>query len=88
LRRGDLFSHYYWIEITNPGVPLINTNRFIDTAPKSLNETRASLMSRMNICDERGSGIDIKAINIFQLPTPKFICGEDYTRIIIYAPNS
>jgi ATP-dependent DNA helicase RecG len=47
-------------------------------------------MSQMNICDERGSGINvaIEAINILQLPTPKFICGEDYTHIIIYAPNS
>jgi ATP-dependent DNA helicase RecG len=27
------------IEITNPGVPLVDTNRFIDAAPKSRNET-------------------------------------------------
>ena len=76
------------IEITNPGVPLVDTNRFIDTAPKSRNETLASLMRRMNICEERGSGIDraIEAIEVFQLPAPKFIRGEDYTRIIIYAP--
>ncbi len=76
------------IEITNPGVPLVDTNRFIDTAPKSRNETLASLMRRMNICEERGSGIDraIEAIEIFQLPAPKFIRGEDYTRIIMYAP--
>ena len=32
------------IEITNPGVPLVDTNRFIDTAPKSRNENLASLM--------------------------------------------
>jgi len=76
------------IEITNPGVPLVDTNRFIDTAPKSRNESLASLMRRLNICEERGSGIDraIEAIEIFQLPAPKFIRGNDYTRIIIYAP--
>ena len=76
------------IEITNPGIPLVDTNRFIDTAPKSRNETLASLMRRMNICEERGSGIDraIESIEIFQLPAPKFIRGDDYTRIIIYAP--
>jgi predicted HTH transcriptional regulator len=76
------------IEITNPGVPLVETNRFIDTAPKSRNETLASLMRRMNICEERGSGIDraIEAIEMFQLPAPKFIRGDDYTRIIMYAP--
>mgnify|MGYP001307808510 CR=1 FL=1 len=77
------------IEITNPGVPLVDTNRFIDTAQKSRNETLASLMRRLNICEERGSGIDraIYAIEAFQLPAPKFIRGDDYTRVILYAPT-
>ena len=75
------------IEITNPGIPLVETNRFIDTAPKSRNEILASLMRRLNICEERGSGIDraIEAIEEFQLPAPKFIKGEDYTRVIMYS---
>ncbi len=77
------------MEITNPGVPLVDTNRFIDTAPKSRNESLASLMRRLNICEERGSGIDraIDAIELFQLPAPKFIRGDDYTRVILYAPT-
>lgn len=77
------------IEITNPGVPLVDTNRFIDTAPKSRNENLASLMRRLNICEERGSGIDraIESIEIYQLPAPKFIRGDDYTRVIMYAPT-
>jgi len=77
------------IEITNPGIPLVDTNRFIDTAPKSRNESLASLMRRLNICEERGSGIDraIEAIELFQLPAPKFIRGDDYTRVILYAPT-
>jgi ATP-dependent DNA helicase RecG len=77
------------IEITNPGVPLVDINRFIDTAPKSRNENLASLMRRLNICEERGSGIDraIEAIEIFQLPAPKFIRGDDYTRVILFAPT-
>ena len=76
------------IEFTNPGVPLVDTNRFIDTAPKSRNESLASLMRRLNICEERGSGIDraIEAIELFQLPAPKFIRGDDYTRVILYSP--
>jgi ATP-dependent DNA helicase RecG len=78
------------IEITNPGVPLVDTNRFIDTAPKSRNENLASLMRRLNICEERGSGIDraIESIEEYQLPAPKFIRGDDYTRVIMYAPTS
>lgn len=78
------------IEITNPGVPLVDTNRFIDTAPKSRNETLASLMRRLNICEERGSGVDraIHSIEVFQLPAPKFIRGDDYTKVVLYAPTS
>lgn len=77
------------IEITNPGVPFVDTNRFIDTAPKSRNESLASLMRRLNICEERGSGIDraIAAVEAYQLPAPKFIRGDDYTRVILYAPS-
>jgi ATP-dependent DNA helicase RecG len=78
------------IEITNPGIPLIDTNRFIDTAPKSRNEALASLLRRLNICEERGSGIDraIASIEVFQLPAPKFIKETDYTRVIMYAHRS
>lgn len=78
------------IEITNPGVPLVDVNRFIDTAPKSRNESLASLMRRLNICEERGSGVDraINAVEVFQLPAPKFIRGDDYTRVILYAPTT
>ena len=46
------------IEITNPGEPLVDTRRFVDTPPKSRNEALASLMRRFRICEERGSGID------------------------------
>ena len=46
------------IEITNPGEPLVDTDRFVDTPPRSRNETLASLMRRYRICEERGSGID------------------------------
>lgn len=77
------------IEITNPGVPLVDINRFIDVAPKSRNEQLASLMRRLHICEERGSGIDraIEKIENYQLPAPKFIRGDDYTRVTLYAPT-
>lgn len=75
------------VEITNPGKPLISTMRFIDHNPQSRNEKLAHFMRRMSICEERGSGIDkvIFECEYFQLPAPKFIEGENYTRIIIYA---
>ncbi len=62
------------IEITNPGEPLVDTKRFIHMPPRSRNEKLAVRMRRLNICEERGSGIDkvINWIEVFQLPPPDF----------------
>lgn len=46
------------LEITNPGTPLIKPERFTDSAPRSRNEALASLMRRMRIREEQGTGID------------------------------
>ncbi len=75
------------MEITNPGNPLVDTGRFIDHAPKSRNEALASLMRQMNICEERGSGVDraLVAIELAQLPAPEFQGETDFTRITLYA---
>lgn len=75
------------IEITNPGCPLIDTDRFIDYPPKTRNEKLASLMRRMNICEERGSGVDraLTEIEIFQLPAPLFQAEEDYTKVTLFS---
>lgn len=69
------------MEITNPGKPLIDTLRFIDHAPRSRNEDLASIMRRMNFCEERGSGVDraILQCEIYQLPAPLFTNEETYT---------
>ena len=78
------------IEFTNPGKPLIDTKRFIDHSPESRNEMLASLMRRMNFCEERGSGIDkvIHEIELYQLPAPEFLSGDNYTRVILHSPKS
>ncbi len=75
------------IEITNPGVPLIDTLRFIDEPPQSRNEALASFMRRINICEERGSGIDkvIFAVEFYQLPAPDFIVSRQHTKAVLYA---
>lgn len=75
------------LEITNPGTPLVDTGRFIDHAPKSRNEALASLMRQMNICEERGSGVDraLASIEMVQLPAPEFMGEADFTRIILFA---
>ncbi len=75
------------IEITNPGEPLVDTQRFVDTPPKSRNETLASMMRRFRICEDRGSGIDkvIAQIEIYQLPAPLFEVPEGFTRVVLFA---
>ena len=78
------------IEITNPGKPLISTLRFIDHNPQSRNEKLAHYMRRIGICEERGSGIDkvILQCELFQMPAPEFIEGENFTRVILFSPRS
>lgn len=75
------------IEISNPGIPLISTDRFIDHSPRSRNEQLASFMRRMNICEERGTGIDkvIFNIELFQLPAPKFEVMETSTKVTLFS---
>ncbi len=77
------------IEITNPGRPLIDPLRFIDEPPRSRNEALAAFMRRVNICEERGSGIDkvVLAAEFYQLPAPEFRVTEHATVAILYAPR-
>lgn len=77
------------LEITNPGMPLVSPERFIDAAPRSRNEVLAALMRRMRICEEQGTGIDkaISAVELFQLPPPDFRVEMAATRVILYAPR-
>jgi ATP-dependent DNA helicase RecG len=78
------------IEITNPGDPLVNTLRMMDEPPRSRNESLASLMRRMNICEERGSGIDkvVFEIELYQLPPPNFIVKNHFIVVTLYASQS
>lgn len=75
------------IEITNPGEPLVDTRRFVDTPPRSRNEMIASLMRRCWICEERGSGIDkvVFEVELFQLPAPLFESPQGFTRAVLFA---
>lgn len=74
------------VEISNPGVPPIRVERFIDEY-RSRNERLADLMRRLGICEEKGSGVDkvVKAAEIFQLPAPDFRVGELRTTAVLFA---
>jgi len=76
-------------EITNPGTPLIDTLRFIDEPPRSRNEKLAAMMRRLNICEERGSGIDkvIFQVELYQLPAPDFQVTANHIKAVLFAPK-
>jgi len=75
------------MEITNPGLPLVKTERFLDSPPRSRNEALASFMRRIGVCEERGSGIDkvVFETESYQLPAPSFESPEDSTRAVLFA---
>ncbi|HKO99052.1 MAG TPA: ATP-binding protein [Pyrinomonadaceae bacterium] len=74
------------MEISNPGLPLIDPLRFIDHAPRSRNEILADLMRRLGICEERGSGFDkvVFETAVFQLPAPDIRIDTTHTRVILF----
>lgn len=84
----ELFSDR--LEITNPGKPLVPTDRMIDLPPRSRNEALASLMRRMRMCEEQGSGLDkvIAQVELFQLPPPLFRENESSMQAVLYGPRS
>ncbi len=75
------------MEITNPGAPLVEAERFLDTPPRSRNEILASMMRRVGVCEERGSGIDkvVFQTELYQLPAPIFEVTGDSTRSVLFA---
>jgi len=76
------------IEISNPGVPIVEVNRFID-GYQSRNERLADLMRRMGVCEEKGSGIDkvIHAAEVYQLPAPEFREQHGRTSVVLAGPK-
>ena len=81
----ELFSNR--IEITNSGIPLVDVNRIIDNPPKSRNEKLASLMRRLRMCEELGTGWDkiVLSCEMLQLPAPKIELYQESTRVTLYA---
>lgn len=62
----------------------------LDSPPRSRNEGLASLMRRMGICEERGSGVDkvVFQTELYQLPAPAFEVVGDSTRSTLFAPRT
>ena len=79
------------IEVINPGVPVVDINRIIDTPPKSRNEKLASLLRRLRFCEELGTGWDkvILECESHNLPAPAIeLYGESNTKVTVFSFRS
>ncbi len=81
----ELFSDR--LEVTNPGEPLVKTERFVDSPPRSRNEAVASVMRRIGVCEERGSGWDkvVSLTEVNLLPPPLAEVVQGNTRVVLFA---
>lgn len=78
------------IEITNPGIPLVDIRRIIDNPPKSRNEKLAALMRRLGMCEELGTGWDKITITceLSCLPAPKIDLYSDSTKVSLFSEKT
>lgn len=75
------------IEITNPGRPLVDVDRLIDTPPRARNVELARLMRRMDLCKGKGVGIDraVDAAEAAKLPALEFEAVGDHFKAVVTA---
>lgn len=76
------------VEISNPGEPIVPVDRFID-GYQSRNEKLTDLMRRMDICEERSSGVDrvVHTVEMYQLPAPEFRSDLGRTTVVVHGPR-
>lgn len=75
------------IEVTNPGLPLVDVYRIVDNPLRSRNEKLAAMMRRFHICEESGTGWDkiILSTEMKHLPAPRITLYEDNMKVTLYA---
>lgn len=75
------------IEVTNPGIPLVDIKRIVDNPPKSRNEKLASLMRRLKMCEELGRGWDRMVLSCESLcmPAPRIEIFTDSTKVTLFS---
>ncbi|MCD8120608.1 MAG: putative DNA binding domain-containing protein [Lachnospiraceae bacterium] len=82
----EIFSNR--IEFSNPGAPLVDINRMVDTVPVSRNENIAGFLHKCGICEERGSGYDkvIRSTGKNKLLAPMVINqSNQFTKTVMFA---
>lgn len=74
------------VRIINPGIPLVDPERFIDTPSKTRNPMFAELMRNAGLCERRGSGVDRALMEIEKesLPPPYIQTVEGSTSVTVF----
>jgi len=75
------------MEITNPGKPLINIDRFLDEPPQSRNPKITRFMHRVGLSEDLGSGVD-KVVKISEnklLPPPLWELYRGSVRVTLFS---
>ena len=72
------------VEVTNPGLPMVPVDRFIDEN-QSRNEKFADALRQLGICEERGHGMDavVTEIELHQLPPYQCRLGSRHTTVVL-----
>lgn len=72
------------VEISNPGIPLLETDRFIDEN-RCRNERLADLFRQFRICEIKGSGWDkvVTCVETAQLAAPDFRITGNKTSVVL-----
>lgn len=75
------------VEVTNPGIPLVDIIRIIDNPPRSRNERIASLMRRLKMREELGRGRDRMVISceMQRLPAPQIQIYLESTMVTLFS---
>ena len=76
------------IEITNPGKPLVEADRMMDSPSRTRNERLATLMRRMEFCEEKGIEKAIESIEASQSAPPLFKESSGGLQVILYGSKN
>lgn len=78
------------VEVTNPGAPITDMLRkLFGSPPRSRNEALATLMRRMGVCEEQGSGLVkvISSVEERRLPAPSFALADGSLKVTLFGPR-
>jgi len=78
------------LEITNPGSPLVDPLRFIDSPSRSRNPKLGDGLRKIGLVEEKGSGWDKIAfsLEVHQLPAAQIVADSASTKVIVSGPKS